>query len=518
MPSHPPDPVREQLQNPAALSLLLSLVDARDSSTTSTKLTRPVYVVNSWVGASEGEDEEEWKEKIQASSTIAGWAMNMLEDLLSADKNAFPPSGIVSLSSIIISSQSSPSPPSSSSLWTPDATASLLDTDLALLTVSASLLEALSIDLESAKQSLAFSPYSTDSTLLAQLLSFIESATPPKHWERLLEDEDKKVFGTVKTAVVRAVVEAPNSDEVMDKLFNKSEGEGKNWIVEKLVGWVGETKEGREDLLICAAHMLAALGRKDEHCVILVQEYGLAGPLSRLVVEKVQQQLSKASVRPGEVTQILFGVVSLLRHLSIPVPNKAILGETGVIETVSLLLRPELDMVTPLQNAVVGLLKHLTASNRSSFDPSTRPRIREFITLFPRTVTNSLHFIGTLPPPTFITLLSPPAPTPLSALLALIPRTNDVRLRSEASRTLVNVVRSFFSAGKPYLGGEAISPVVQQNEKGGQDGEEEMKKRAREEIVKKEVVDALSEMGAEGSEVRVFLSPLSEALNSNLFL
>lgn len=50
----------------------------------------------------------------------------------------------------------------------------------------------------------------------------------------------------------------------------------------------------------------------------LVQEYGLAEPLAQLVVEKVRQQLSKTTVRPGEVTQILFGVVSLLRHLSIP--------------------------------------------------------------------------------------------------------------------------------------------------------------------------------------------------------
>lgn len=56
----------------------------------------------------------------------------------------------------------------------------------------------------------------------------------------------------------------------------------------------------------------------DEHCVQLVQEYGLARPLAKLVEEKVEQQFLKSGSRPGEVTQILFGLVSLLRHLAIP--------------------------------------------------------------------------------------------------------------------------------------------------------------------------------------------------------
>ncbi|KAL8276235.1 hypothetical protein RQP46_011352 [Phenoliferia psychrophenolica] len=486
------NPIREQLQNPAALSLLLALVDARSPTA---RGAPPVYVVNSWASHPSG-DVGEWKAKIQAGSMTAGWAMNMLEDLLSGDKDAFPPSGIVSLSSIIVASQSPPSP-TSSSPWTPSEASDHVESDLELLTCSASLLEALSIDLELAKQEIAFASFSSSSppsspspssTLLSHLLTFIDTASPPPHWPE--DAASAKAFGTVKSGVVRAVVESPNSDVVRDKLFMAGQGT-KNWVLEKLVEWVGETKEGREDLLICAAHMLAALGRKDEYCVILVQEYGLAAPLSALVVEKVQQQLSKASVRPGEVTQILFGVVSLLRHLSIPVPNKAVLGETGVIETVALLLRPELDMVTPLQNAVVGLLKHLTASN----------------------LANSLHFIGVAPTPPNITTLvassltsSPSSPaTPLDALVALIPRTDDVRLRSEASRTLVNVVRSFFSS-KPYIGGDTahsspispssatMSPSLSQGGGAMLDEDEIAKRKGRPKIVRVEVVTALSEM------------------------
>jgi hypothetical protein len=106
-------------------------------------------------------------------------------------------------------------------------------------------------------------------------------------------------------------------------------------------------------------------------------------------------QFEKATngARPGEVTQILFGVVSLLRHLSIPgrsaslrspadprlilspctVANKAILGDTGIIGPVSTLLQRELDIVGPLQNAVVGLLKHLTAANGERRLVASRP-------------------------------------------------------------------------------------------------------------------------------------------------
>lgn len=240
-------------------------------------------------------------------------------------------------------------------------------------------------------------------------MTFVEDAFPPSYWSAAGEEHEPaaldKAFSTVKSAVVRAIVEVPNSDLVMNQLF--AVGQGKGWVVERLVKWVEESRDGREDMLICAAHMLAALGRKgefrsqlstrsrrpsltltDEHCVSLVHEYGVAPPLGKIAIKMSALQFEKATngARPGEVTQILFGVVSLLRHLSIPgespslcsrgnsrlsttlfaVANKAILGDTGIIGSVSTLLQRELDIVGPLQNAVVGLLKHLTAANGES--------------------------------------------------------------------------------------------------------------------------------------------------------
>jgi hypothetical protein len=110
-------------------------------------------------------------------------------------------------------------------------------------------------------------------------------------------------------------------------------------------------------------------------------------PLANLLKTKVKQQLAKEG-KPGEVTQTLFGLVSFLRHLAIPrklsfdyvsvciagfitllytEQNKETMAHQDLVQAVVPLLGSQLDIVRPLQNAVVGLLKHLTASNGASF-------------------------------------------------------------------------------------------------------------------------------------------------------
>lgn len=65
---------------------------------------------------------------------------------------------------------------------------------------------------------------------------------------------------------------------------------------------------------------ICAFRYPDEHCISLVQQYGVATPLARITIDKCALQLQgpKTGTRPGETTQILYGVISLLRHLSIP--------------------------------------------------------------------------------------------------------------------------------------------------------------------------------------------------------
>lgn len=86
----------------------------------------------------------------------------------------------------------------------------------------------------------------------------------------------------------------------------------------------------------------------------------------------------------------------------------------------------------------------------------------------------------------------------MDAVIALIPRTDDVRLRSEASRTLVNVVRSFFStkpvSGTDLAASSPISPSTHGPSSTVLDEAETLKRRGRPRIVRPEVVSALSEM------------------------
>ncbi len=55
------------------------------------------------------------------------------------------------------------------------------------------------------------------------------------------------------------------------------------------------------------------------------------------------------------------GLVSLLKNLSIPAPNKTVIGQLDVIDAVTRFMNKDKDMVQPLQFATVGLLKHLCA-------------------------------------------------------------------------------------------------------------------------------------------------------------
>jgi len=234
-----------------------------------------------------------------------------------------------------------------------------LDTCIELLSISAALLEGLALDHEIHKQTISLSSYDSTSpspSLLYRLLEFVEFASPPSEWTRNEEEKKRlaKTFEVVKAATVRAVVEGMNDDKVMHELWKLGgEAKGGNWLIEKLVGWLDEESKGwkREDLMVCASHMLAGLGRSgnvalvpfrcipnrltlrsslrsDQYVERLVHDYGLAEPLAKIIEARVPIALAppassspsqeQGKGRAGENTQILYGVVSLMRHLAIP--------------------------------------------------------------------------------------------------------------------------------------------------------------------------------------------------------
>lgn len=228
--------------------------------------------------------------------------MNILEDLLEGgnyiylflpvfsphhrdfvDKEGFPSSHVSCLASILLEQASIPTTPFP---WDDEEEiADFLETDLQLMTSAATLLEALSIDLESIKLSIATQEYTSPSltpaeaphstSLLSYLFDFITSGSPPTYWSTSTPDPSygAKAFSLIKSAIVRAVIESPNSDEVMNRLMRVEPDEllgtvQKNWVVVKLVGWIEVEVKDREDLLILASHMLAALARKGS-CLFL---------------------------------------------------------------------------------------------------------------------------------------------------------------------------------------------------------------------------------------------------------
>lgn len=358
------DPMRRELARKEVLRPLLALLDFRQGSS---RRIQPLYRIGEW--STSGSDEYQ-----DVASTAVRWAANVLEDVLSeggcrgarfspeqtlltfehpTDKQAFPAIGVTILASSVLDLHHR----DDASLPTiePEEAEDWIDTDIELLTISASLLEGIVLESEEAKVALAFSTEDASSSaspnsLLGRLLDFIESAKTPSYW---LEGSDdtvriEKAFSAIKASIVRAVVEAPNSDEVMRRLWTETrvetgvEGgaESRSWLVERLVKWlhVANVDSGREDLLICAAHMLASLGRKgarigdngqrairrtdhlvktDEYTLSLVRDCAIAEPLADIVRARVEGAIGRTG-RPGETTQILFGVVSLLRHLAIP--------------------------------------------------------------------------------------------------------------------------------------------------------------------------------------------------------
>ena len=72
--------MRRHLSQREILIPLLALLDPR---TTAGKATSPIYTVGRWVHElGEGEDGDEREERLQIGQMAAGWAANVLEDVL----------------------------------------------------------------------------------------------------------------------------------------------------------------------------------------------------------------------------------------------------------------------------------------------------------------------------------------------------------------------------------------------------------------------------------------------------
>lgn len=281
------------------------------------------------------------------------------------------------------------------------------------------------------------------------LMTFVEKAELPREWVRDFSDlngtataatvssedeqaaeEMRKAFAQVKASAARAVVTIAGDDTNMVELFSGSFG-----FIERLKAWTRYDTKTRDDLVSCGMLALGNLARSDAHCLSLVQEHALAPFLASL--------LSEASD-----IKVAHGLVSLLKNLCIPASNKTVIGQLGVIEAVVPFMNRDKDMVQPLQFATVGLLKHLCAG----------------------VMENAMRLVNG----------ETGSATALNALIDMVQRIDDVPTKMEATRVLVNVVKSLWTSARSTPASQALS--------------EEAVLEARRKVVRRDVIQALAEM------------------------
>ncbi|KAA1084318.1 hypothetical protein PGT21_024318 [Puccinia graminis f. sp. tritici] len=138
-----------------------------------------------------------------------------------------------------------------------------------------------------------------------------------------------------------------------------------------LAQWVQEDTilKKRPDLVIMSGLWLSNLACDEEACRVLVEEFKILESLvnvfkiwspSRLGIPD-DSTLCKAE--PGQQAQILHGWCGLARNLAVPAAYKAKLGELGMIDYALECLRPEFDIVEPLNATAAALLRHLCRNN-----------------------------------------------------------------------------------------------------------------------------------------------------------
>ncbi|KAF9174707.1 hypothetical protein BGX20_010175 [Mortierella sp. AD010] len=235
--------------------------------------------------------------------------------------------------------------------------------------------------------------------LLPPLLDILEHAgTSDEGKTEEEKKEDDKKFGEIKASLVEVVVSTTLADANMVPVFNDKE------IMDRFLAWL--QLSDREDLQTCAALCIGNVARSDQHCVKLVHEYHAVEPLIHVVRKATDLKASHAAT-------------GVLRNLALPEKNREILGDAGVIQACSPLLKK--DNALPLQANIVGILKRLSLSS-----------------------SNTVRIISGREP--FETLSSTSdgegeLETPLSTLVELIGRTDDFALKSEGTRTLCNLIK-----------------------------------------------------------------------------
>ncbi|CAO1627484.1 unnamed protein product [Sympodiomycopsis kandeliae] len=323
----------------------------------------------------------------------------------------------------------------------PEDVSALLDADLSLLWLCGELLEGCShVSKGQDANATKFKQRGLDK--LKDLLDFLEKGTsplgtntsPPQSLlERFgLDTEDitslSRELTKSKNHTMKTIIAVVSEDVNTSQLFS-----AENDFLNRMINWLqlshslnqDEGDNVREDLISCSILCLANLARNDSNCISLVYDYNILDQLLNILS---QQQSQRQDPQRGTGSMLLtHGIVGLIKNLSIPLKNKVRIGKSGVFAQLGQFLDKKYDFAQPIQFSTIGITKHLSFVSQQQQQPKSEEDVG--LSVLDNAIQICDEHDGIL-----------------GALLDLIERTDDMPSRLEATRVLVNLIRTLWSS------------------------------------------------------------------------
>lgn len=167
-----------------------------------------------------------------------------------------------------------------------------------------------------------------------------------KNTDILINDkEEKERLEEIRKTISKIAIYATSTDSKMDDLYNNQQ---------LLSRFLKMAKNENEVVHQCAVYALGNLARSDQHCIELVEKYNL----SKLLLDLYQTT---------ENTTFQYAILGCLKHLCLPISNKARIGNDDCIRILTPTLDESKDMLKRNQFLTIGILKLLCAGNCKSF-------------------------------------------------------------------------------------------------------------------------------------------------------
>ncbi|KAH0607658.1 uncharacterized protein H6S33_002692 [Morchella sextelata] len=206
------------------------------------------------------------------------------------------------------------------------------------------------------------------SDLFPQTLDLFEkSLTPP---ESDSEKQDAKLIAHARKALLENIGDLSSHNDFRDAYPLSSP------VIARVRGWLNETDDEKIDLTVAACLILGNVGRSDEVCSSLVQEYEVHKDLFGIIRRTIKKYndakaaalakkekavpVPEGEEKPGAgqgavAVGVLHAATGVLKNLAIAKTNKAALGSAGVFDLIWDMLSMEGVGVGQVWYSAVGL-------------------------------------------------------------------------------------------------------------------------------------------------------------------